>query len=127
MPEEVISSGRWKGRIRKGEKRSRPDKRESSVTENGEAEAIAEAFMVKVESMRSREQTKSVSNARNAWYWILRSRGLSLNEVGAIVGRGHDTVLLGSRRAEMLRKECRYFRASLDRALKSLAKAFKKE
>lgn len=63
------------------------------------AEEVALAHHVTVEEVASRARSKRVCAARRVVFARLRSLGLSLPEIGRILGRDHTTVLVGLRKA----------------------------
>lgn len=60
-----------------------------------ELQAHAEKTGVSLELLLGRSRWSRVTQARREFYWILRHRGCSLPEIGAMLDRDHTTILSG--------------------------------
>lgn len=64
--------------------------------------AVAEAWGITVFALLSQSQARKAAWPRFAVFRLLRRKGLSLTQIGAIMKRDHSTVLSGLRRAEYM-------------------------
>jgi len=57
-------------------------------------DAVCREYGVTLDSLRSRDRTKTLAEARQVWMWCARElTRLSLSEIGSHFGRKHSTVL----------------------------------
>jgi chromosomal replication initiation ATPase DnaA len=61
------------------------------------AERVVADTGVPMDVLLGRDRHKSVTTARRALYLALRMHGLSLPEIGILLGRDHTTILAGLR------------------------------
>jgi chromosomal replication initiation ATPase DnaA len=54
---------------------------------------VAESMEIKPELITSRDRTEAVANARAVVQSVLRSKGWTLQRIGDVFGKGHDSVL----------------------------------
>jgi len=64
--------------------------------------ACADAFDVPLADVMGKSREMAAAQSRMAGYWLAQRRGASVTAIGRVIGRGHDTVLRGVRRADML-------------------------
>lgn len=75
---------------------------EKNIRRSRTQRAILEAsdrFDIPPQDILSSNTSKSVSSARNYAYLRMWSEGMSLPEIGRMMGRHHTTILSGARKA----------------------------
>lgn len=92
----------------------------TTILEQGEAQAIADAFGVSTDALRIRDRSKTMGEARNAWCWLLRNRGLSWHEIGRVCGVDYSTARFRALRAESMGRTHAKFRKKISIAMKKL-------
>lgn len=69
--------------------------------------SVAERTGVPVETLRGKQRTRYVCRARAEAMHLLRGLGMSMSEIGAMLGgRDHATVIYGLFRHAVARAEC---------------------
>ena len=74
-------------------KKTKPDKLERLLVFDGVAKRIARRHCVSKEDLLSKDRFRHLVEARKELYKELRDKGLTLSEIGNLVGRDHTTVL----------------------------------
>lgn len=92
----------------------------TTILEQGEAQAVADAFGVSADALRIRDRSKTIGEARNAWCWLLRDRGLSWKEIGRICGMDYSTARFRVLRADGMWRTHAKFRQKIEIAMKKL-------
>lgn len=60
---------------------------------------VARSFLVSLDQLISKDRHRSIAEARQVAYWLLRTRTrMSLPEIGRLLRKDHSTVMIGVRR-----------------------------
>lgn len=65
--------------------------------------SVCQHFCVTREQLTGKDRHASLALARQVASWLLRERGYSYPEIGAMLARDHTTIMSGVRKVERLR------------------------